>query len=243
MDTNRILKNIRSYPVVGNASGYYHEDLTGSHYLSEINYSGILSFLIRQVGQKVINYNSDLFLDWMLIVDKLKNLPDEKETQYDFWFGLRDQGTDHKEFIQARPESTYLALYVLIINVNREQEYEDVELKLYDCSSDSDNARICIYQINRDRDKDRVMFCGFAEKEKRIGETEVDPRIYDLVYTGEVNCRSLEDIFGIFNKEQPLDYNVRSLSVSDVIEIVDSKNIERGFYYCDTFGYKKIKFK
>lgn len=63
MDTNRILKNIRSYPVVGNASGYYHEDLTGSHYLSEINYSGILSFLIRQVGQKVINYNSDLFLD------------------------------------------------------------------------------------------------------------------------------------------------------------------------------------
>ena len=242
MDTNRILKNIKSYPVVENASGYYYEDMTGSHYLSEINYSGILSFLIRQVGQKVKNYNSDLFIDWMLIVDKLKNLPDEEETQYDFWFGLRDQGIDHKAFIQARPESTYLALYVLNISVNRDKDYEDVELKLYDCSKDLDNARICIYQINRERDKNRVMFCGFAEKEKLTGETEVDPQIYDLVYTGEVCCRSLEDIFHIFNGEYPPDYKARSLSVSDVVEIVDSKNIEKGFYFCDTFGYKKIDF-
>ena len=51
----------------------------------------------------------------------------------------------------------------------------------------------------------------------------------------------LEDIYRIFNVGHPENFKGRSLSVSDIVEIV-SGNVDTGYYYCDTIGFKKISF-
>ena len=33
------------------------------------------------------------------------------------------------------------------------------------------------------------------------------------------------------------------MSVSDIVEIVDSDTVEKGFYFCDTVGFKKVEFE
>ena len=43
-----------------------------------------------------------------------------------------------------------------------------------------------------------------------------------------------------FNVEKPIDFMGHSLSVSDVVEILDGEN--KGAYFCDSFGFKKIDF-
>ena len=85
--------------------------------------------------------------------------------------------------------------------------------------------KINIYQINHERDDKRLMFFGL-----------------DKIFSGDVDCHSLEDVYRKFNEEHPAGYKGRSLSVSDVVEIVESDNTEKGFYYCDNFGFKTISF-
>ena len=48
----------------------------------------------------------------------------------------------------------------------------------------------------------------------------------------------LEKLFETFNINRPEDYNARSLSVSDIVEI-RRKDITR-YYYCDNMGWKLI---
>ena len=62
---------------------------------------------------------------------------------------------------------------------------------------------------------------------------------YMQVYGGEVLADSLEEVFTIGNTDQPCGYLGRSLSVSDVIEVCEGK--EKGFYFVDSFGFKKIE--
>lgn len=102
---------------------------------------------------------------------------------------------------------------------------------------------ICIYQINLDRDVNRVAFDGMEYLERFHGSTEIDSSIYDKVYDGEVDCQSLEGIFGMFNTALPADYHGRSLSVSDVVEIVEAENVKPGFYFCDSIGFKEVLFE
>lgn len=77
---------------------------------------------------------------------------------------------------------------------------------------------------------------------------------YQKIYSGELldqvsvgeraeKCNTndfqiLEDLFTLFNLNHPSDYTGRSLSVSDVVEIV-RKDGSR-YYYCDCFGWKRI---
>ena len=77
---------------------------------------------------------------------------------------------------------------------------------------------------------------------------------YHKVYSGELidtikygnettvcnedDCEVLERLFETFNVNRPEDYNARSLSVSDVVEI-RRKDITR-YYYCDNMGWKLI---
>ena len=90
---------------------------------------------------------------------------------------------------------------------------------------------IRIYQINMDRDLNRVIFCSHDELEKYQGSKEIDSTIYDKVFEGAVEASTLEDIYRIFNVEKPDGYEGRSLSVSDIVEIVKSDDIKPGFYY------------
>ena len=44
----------------------------------------------------------------------------------------------------------------------------------------------------------------------------------------------------MFNLNHPNDYNGHSLSVSDVVQVIELSNVEAGFYYCDSFGWRKL---
>jgi len=103
--------------------------------------------------------------------------------------------------------------------------------------------KINIYQIDMKRDKNRVAFDGLEHLEKFQGSSIVDSSIYDQVFSGEVNCENLEGVYRIFNTELPPGYHARSLSVSDVVEVVESKTVKPSFYFCDSIGFKSIEFE
>lgn len=61
---------------------------------------------------------------------------------------------------------------------------------------------------------------------------------YEVVYEGEVEDvdveNMLEKLFTLFNIFRPEDFEGRSMSVSDVVEL------EENYYYTDIYGFKKI---
>lgn len=99
-----------------------------------------------------------------------------------------------------------------------------------------------IYQINTDRDNNRVCFLGLDTLERFQHSKEVDSVLYDRVYDGKLDCNSLETIYEKFNINHPADYKGRSLSVSDVVEIRESDTLNPGFYFVDSIGFKSISF-
>ena len=99
-----------------------------------------------------------------------------------------------------------------------------------------------IYQINTDRDDNRICFLGLDTLERFQHSKEVDPVLYDRVYDGKFDCNSLETIYEKFNIDHPADYKGRSLSVSDVVEIRESDTLNPGFYFVDSIGFKLISF-
>ena len=99
-----------------------------------------------------------------------------------------------------------------------------------------------IYQINTDRDNNRVCFLGLDSLERFQHSKAVDPALYDRVYDGKLDCSCLETIYEKFNIDHPADYKGRSLSVSDVVEIRESDTLNPGFYFVDSIGFKSISF-
>ena len=100
---------------------------------------------------------------------------------------------------------------------------------------------IRIYQINMQRDCNRIAFVGLALMQQYQGSPKIDSSIYDRVFAGEVDCKDPEDVYKKFNLDHPEDYKGRSLSVSDVVEIIgeDGKST---FHFCDDIGFKQIAF-
>ena len=96
--------------------------------------------------------------------------------------------------------------------------------------------KIKIYQINMDRDKNNVKFSRHDLLEKYQGTSAVDASLYDEVYSGEVDCQTLEGVYIAFNTQpQPL-HRGHSLSVSDIVVNED------GAFFCDSVGFKKVDF-
>lgn len=63
---------------------------------------------------------------------------------------------------------------------------------------------------------------------------------YKQIWGGTMVASRLEDIFTRCNTDQfPPGYCGHSLSVSDIVEICEGK--EKGFYFVDSFGFKKIE--
>lgn len=104
--------------------------------------------------------------------------------------------------------------------------------------------KIKIYQIDLERDSDRVCFWGFDMLQKLQGSEVINSSIYDTVFCGTVdNAATLEDVYRVFNIDHPVGYCGRSLSVSDVVEVIESDgSIEPGFYFCDSIGFRKVNF-
>lgn len=102
---------------------------------------------------------------------------------------------------------------------------------------------IRIYQIDLDRDKDRVAFEGLDLLERYQGSPEPNAGIYGKIYEGSVECSNLESVYEMFNRNHSAEYRGRSLSVSDIVEVVSSPKVEPGFYFCDNIGFKKVPFE
>lgn len=118
-------------------------------------------------------------------------------------------------------------------------DFKEVEFEAQEVSSPT---ILKIYQVNTDRDKNRVVFQGLNSLAAIQGTKQIDKSIYDEVFNGTMNINNLEDLFYIFNQQHPEGYTGRSLSVSDVVEIESSESVDPGFYYCDTVGFEKIEF-
>ena len=96
---------------------------------------------------------------------------------------------------------------------------------------------IRVFQINESLDKEKLKFMGYDTAMKHGG---VDPEIYRQVYGGVVNCSDVESTFALCNTNCPPGYFGHSMSVSDVVEVCDGS--QKGFYFCDSMGFKKIDF-
>ncbi len=101
--------------------------------------------------------------------------------------------------------------------------------------------QIEIYQIDLDIDYDEVAFKPFDKLEDTQGTDKIDSSIYVKVFSGEVNCENLSEIYTMFNIKHPEGYKGRSMSVSDILAVTE--NNETKYYYCDSIGFKEINFE
>lgn len=99
---------------------------------------------------------------------------------------------------------------------------------------------VSIYQINPDRDKDRLSFMNYDFVQKFQGTPRINSAIYDRVYKTSVKRVDLEEIYYTFNQALPKDFRGHSLSVSDIVAISDGH--EGFFYFCDSVGFKRVDF-
>ena len=90
--------------------------------------------------------------------------------------------------------------------------------------------KIKIYQINGDRDKNRVKFTRHDLLEKYQGTSAIDASLYDEVFSGDVECSDLEGVYTAFNTQpQPL-HRGHSLSVSDIVVNEDGLTSRENVY-------------
>ena len=85
--------------------------------------------------------------------------------------------------------------------------------------------RINIYQIDSEKDTNRVKFEGYEETLKYGG---INPAIYKCVFHGDVDG-DLEAVYCTFNHpDHPGTFQGHSLSLSDIIEVVDTETTPYG---------------
>ena len=93
---------------------------------------------------------------------------------------------------------------------------------------------IRLYQVNTLKAPEKV-FVSHAE----AGNISLSD--YDCNYVGYVDCEDLEAVYRMFNINQPARYIGRSMSASDIVEVIDSATeVKPGFYYCDNIGFKYL---
>ena len=93
-----------------------------------------------------------------------------------------------------------------------------------------------IYQIDMDRDKNRVKFDNLENTKKHQGFEQIDAGIYDRVFMGDTDSETLEDIYRLFNTEKHRLHRGHSLSVSDIV------TTDEGSFFCDSVGFQKVDF-
>ena len=101
-----------------------------------------------------------------------------------------------------------------------------------------------VWQIDNEKDEKRVCFLCLPFTRNHIHHDWIDKAPYEAVWHGTTRRPvSLDHIYGHFNKPENLQPGMRSLSVSDVVEIIQSDNLEPGFYFCDSIGWPKVEFR
>lgn len=99
---------------------------------------------------------------------------------------------------------------------------------------------IVLYQIIPELDSEHLMFNCFHYVKDLCGD-KFPAQIYEAVFNGEVEADNIEDVFAIFNTKYPAGYTGRSMSVSDVLEVIDETGKSQ-FFFCDVVGYEIVDF-
>ena len=98
------------------------------------------------------------------------------------------------------------------------------------------NYAYLIYQI-----KDPIK-CDYAWMSWKTAKRDINLMDYDCVYTDSIDGEDpdavLENLFEKFNINHPDDFEGHSMSVSDIVVLID--DIGGKWYYCDSFGWKDI---
>ena len=107
------------------------------------------------------------------------------------------------------------------------------------------DAYIRIFQISAAKDHGRHLFGSSSLLRKEgdeCGKASVDLSIYDLVWSGYMKADSLESIYDFFNgAARPNAKKMRSMAVSDIVEISDSPDgVLDGMWFVDSIGLKRI---
>lgn len=93
---------------------------------------------------------------------------------------------------------------------------------------------VIVYQIKKDAPDARIkLFESYDVVDKYFGK--VDMNDYEVVYVGQQEAKTLDDVFFIFNMIRPSDFKGHSLSVSDIVWFKGK------MWYCDSFGWKEVK--
>lgn len=100
---------------------------------------------------------------------------------------------------------------------------------------------IAIYQIDPRKDVNNLLFMGLNYVEEKTGSRIINKDIYRLAWYGRViDCNSLEDVYMRFNADAPPSGSMRSVSVSDVVQVFDAHGGK--CYFCDSIGFKEVQF-
>ena len=142
---------------------------------------------------------------------------------------------DKEEIISYLSEKEKLAVEIRPGVYDRLSEGGGMELS----GIETKGRRIKIYQLKQDSPF-MMRFVSLAEREKR-GFEKPQPQEYALVYEGEVDNFSLEDVWEKFGRRAPRDFEGHALSISDVVEFIDEK-VSR-FFYVEPKGFAEIVFK
>lgn len=100
--------------------------------------------------------------------------------------------------------------------------------------------RVAVYQIVQEEKNASLIFRDL-QKIKEASGSRFPADAYEAVYYGEVDAKTLEDIFYIFNMAHPKGYRGRSLSVSDVVEVFRMPE-DSEFFFCEPAGFARIEF-
>lgn len=99
---------------------------------------------------------------------------------------------------------------------------------------------VSIYQINTDLDQDRNL--KFRASADTWPDGIVDAMIYDRVYYGEIPGETLHNVYEVCNLAHPEGYRGHSLSVSDIVLVHESENVNPGAYYVEPIGFRPVTF-
>lgn len=94
------------------------------------------------------------------------------------------------------------------------------------------------------RESLRLRFLNYVNTVNATGYAHINRMNYNCAFVGEVQAETLNDIFQMFNTYHPAYYIGRSLSVSDVVEVLEDTNfVGVGAYFVDSFGFRNVVFE
>ena len=148
---------------------------------------------------------------------------------------MLDSIFDKEEIIAFLSEKEKLAVEIRSGVYDRLSEGGGMEMTV----EASKGRRIRIYQLEQDSPF-MMRFISLAEREKG-GFEKPQQKEYALVYEGEVDTFSLEDVWEKFGRRVPRDFEGHALSISDVVEFSEEE-VSR-YFYVEPKGFAEITFK